>query len=80
MGKWRSPRIAQKGAAQMLLELSVEERDLIRYVLERFLSDLREEIYKTESYDYRVELHRQEELLRGLLQRLAGLAEPAPSP
>lgn len=64
----------------MLLELSEHEGDLIRLVLEKFLSDLKEEIYKTESYDYRMELHRQEKLLQGLLQRLAELAEPAPSP
>ena len=61
----------------MRLELSPEESTLIRSILESFYADLREEIYKTERFEYKEELRRQEKLVKGLIQRMTELAEPA---
>lgn len=56
----------------MELRLESGEAELLKRVLTSYLSDLREEIGKTESYDLRQSLKRDEEQLKALLGRLGG--------
>jgi len=56
----------------MDLHLEAAEAELLRRVLTSYLSDLREEIGKTEDYDMRQSLKREEEQIKSLIERLAG--------
>jgi hypothetical protein len=55
----------------MQLELNEEERRTIRHALEVYVSDLREEIVKTEKHEWRVALHAEEEALKRVIGKLA---------
>jgi hypothetical protein len=55
----------------MNIELTDEERQVLRDALEGYLSDLRQEIVKTEKHEWLEALHREEKILRGVLARLA---------
>jgi len=61
----------------MQIILNDEEQRALVETLNEALPNLREEVYKTENFDYREQLKRREDLLRGLLSRLAVVAEPA---
>jgi hypothetical protein len=61
----------------MNLELTEEEQALLRHILDGALRDLKEEIYKTETYDYKEALRARERTLVGLLARVGG---PTPAP
>ena len=52
--------------------LSPAEATIVAALVRQDLGNLREEIYKTENYDLRQELHQREALLKGLLARLGG--------
>ncbi|MGH2611376.1 MAG: hypothetical protein ACRDHF_20050 [Tepidiformaceae bacterium] len=54
----------------MQLSLTADEATLLRNVLDRHLSLLREEIGKTENYQMRQDLKADEALLKGLIARL----------
>jgi len=54
----------------MELSLSEEEREILSEALNGILSSLRQEVYKTENYDYRKQLQQKEAVLKGLLSRL----------
>ncbi len=54
----------------MELELTAEERTLLVQLLDNALRDLKEEIYKTETFDYKEALKERERTLVGLLDRL----------
>jgi hypothetical protein len=54
----------------MTLELNAEESRLVAEVLKNYISNLREEIVKTEKHEWREGLHREEELLKEILARL----------
>jgi len=54
----------------MPLLLSREEREFLIELLKQTQSDLREEIYKTEAHDYRMELKKKERILESLLQKV----------
>jgi hypothetical protein len=54
----------------MLLDLDRNEYDVVFDVLTRAMADLREEIYKTDSTDYKAALRQREAVLRAVLQRL----------
>ena len=54
----------------MQITLSEEEKSTLLDVLKETLPNLREEVYKTESYDYREELKRREVVVKSLLARL----------
>jgi len=54
----------------MNLELNDEERELLKHALQVYISDLREEIYKTESHETKPPLKREEEVLKGIVARL----------
>jgi len=55
----------------MKLELTEEEIRILRAALEHTLSNLREEIVKTEKHEWRVALHREEDILKAIMGRLA---------
>jgi hypothetical protein len=54
----------------MELSLSEEEREILSEALNGILPSLRQEVYKTENYDYRKQLQQKEAVLKGLLLRL----------
>lgn len=54
----------------MKLELNDEERDVLRHVIKVYLSDLREEIYKSEAHQTKPPLKKEEEILKALQKRL----------
>lgn len=54
----------------MQVELNDDERQAIRRALEVYLSDLREEIAKTEKQDRRTELHAEKEALERAVSKL----------
>jgi len=54
----------------MPLLLSREEREFLVELLKQTQGDLREEIYKTEAHDYRMELKKKERILESLLQKV----------
>jgi hypothetical protein len=56
----------------MQLELNDQEIAALSSVLEQSLSGVREEIYKSETADYKNALRQREDILRTLLQRLGG--------
>jgi len=63
----------------MQIILNDEEQRALVETLNETLPNLREEVYKTENFDYREQLKRREDLLRSLLSRLAVVAEAARS-
>jgi hypothetical protein len=54
----------------MHLELKESEAQILRKALQAYLSELRQEIVKTEKHDWRVALHHEEEVLKGIASRL----------
>ncbi len=54
----------------MQLELNEEERRTLRGALQSYVSDLREEIVKTEKKEWRVDMRADEERLKRILERL----------
>ena len=62
----------------MQLELADAERETLEDVLTRALSDLREEIYKTDLAEFKDALKERESLIRGVLARLG--AQPTRTP
>jgi hypothetical protein len=50
--------------------LKPEEACLLERILNEYLSNLRAEMAGTERYELRQELHKEEEILKGLLERL----------
>lgn len=58
----------------MNLELSESEKHILRTVLVAYLSDLREEIVKTDKHEWRVALHHEEDILKSIVTRLNGEA------
>jgi hypothetical protein len=55
----------------MQVVLNDEERETLMEVLSEALPNLREEVYKTENFDYREELKRREANIKSLLARLS---------
>ncbi|MDA8172370.1 MAG: hypothetical protein M0033_07350 [Nitrospiraceae bacterium] len=47
-----------------------EEKGILRHALEIYLSDLREEIYKTESHETKPPLKREEIVIKELLKKI----------
>jgi hypothetical protein len=52
------------------IELQDEENEVLVRALTRYLSDLRFEISNTERFEVRQDLHKDEGLLQGILDRL----------
>jgi hypothetical protein len=55
----------------MLFDFSEPERNTARRALEIYLSDLREEIVKTEKHEWRQALHEEKEILEGVIEQLS---------
>jgi hypothetical protein len=54
----------------MMIELDDVSTRALREALEAYLSELREEIVKTEKHEWREELHRQKEILAEIQKKL----------
>jgi len=54
----------------MDITLTPDEAQLLKKILESFLSDLRVEVADTEKYEWRKELQKDEETIKGLIARL----------
>ena len=63
----------------MRIDLSSEELSLLDELLRRDYQELREEIYKTEDFRFKAELHAKEKLIESLLGKLGPreVAKPA---
>jgi hypothetical protein len=59
----------------MDLTIDAEESRVLRRVLDHYLREIREEIGKTENFDYRQGLKQDEEILKALIARV----EPEPT-
>ncbi len=55
----------------MNLELTTYEKDIVRHALKVYLSDLREEIVKTEKHEWKEGLHKEENVLKTFIEKLA---------
>jgi hypothetical protein len=55
----------------MLLELSGRELEVVADLLRRAMSDLREEIYKTDTSEFEAHLKTREAVLGGVLSKIA---------
>ena len=56
----------------MQLELTGDEQTLLAGLLDEAMRDLKEEIYHTETYDYKEQLKVREQLMLGLLGKVKG--------
>ena len=56
----------------MQLELTGDEQTLLAGLVDEALRDLKEEIYHTETYEYKDQLKAREQLMIGLLGKLRG--------
>ena len=54
----------------MTLELNEEEARLLAAAISNYISNLRQEIVKTEKHDWSEALHREETMLKGILSKL----------
>jgi hypothetical protein len=52
------------------IQIADDEAEVLRSVLEEYISELRMEVSNTDSMDFREELKRKEEILKGLAGRL----------
>lgn len=53
----------------MTMELREEEKEVICHALNVYLRELRGEITKTEKHDMKVNLHREEEVIKNFIAR-----------
>lgn len=64
----------------MDITLNDVERSLLTSLLQDALGDVREEVYKSETSDYRDQLKEREEIIRGLLERFGAPATEGSRP
>jgi hypothetical protein len=55
----------------VILEMTNEQTDAVRHALEVYLSDLREEIVKTEKHEWKEGLHNEEDVLKVIIEKLS---------
>ncbi len=55
----------------MNLELSDEQREIMRRALEVYVSDLRAEIVKTEKHEWKQSLHKEKDVLKEIIAKVA---------
>ncbi len=55
----------------MMLELNDKEKEILKHALEVYLSDLREEVVKTETHKWKEPLHAEEEVIKRLIGQLS---------
>lgn len=59
----------------MRLEITPEERDELLSLVDNYFKETRVEVRHTQNREFREGLHREEEILRGLRDKLAKAAE-----
>lgn len=60
----------------MQISLSDDEAAVLVKVAKQYYSDLREEIYRTEAFEVKNELKREESILKAILDRLTSAQPP----
>ncbi|MCL4503363.1 MAG: hypothetical protein M1438_16180 [Deltaproteobacteria bacterium] len=55
----------------MALEPNDKEKEVLKHALEVYLSELREEIVKTETHRWKVPLHEEEDILKKFIAQLS---------
>jgi hypothetical protein len=60
----------RRGQINRTIQLAEEEAEVLRSVLEEYISELRMEVANTDSMDFREDLKRKEEILKALVGRL----------
>ncbi len=55
----------------MMLELSDKEKEVLKHALQSYLSDLREEVVKTEAHQWKRDLHKEEDTIKKFIEKLA---------
>lgn len=55
----------------MTVDLNEKEKELLKEVLESYLSDLRVEIVKTEDHRWKPILHEKEDMIKRLIEKLS---------
>jgi hypothetical protein len=65
-----TPSEASEGG-QMLFDFSEAERNTARRALEIYVTELREEIVKTEKHEWREALHAEKTILEGVIEQLS---------
>ena len=55
----------------MKLELSAKEKGILKHALDVYLSDLREEIVKTEAHTWKRDLHQEEDVIKKILEKIS---------
>jgi hypothetical protein len=53
------------------MELNDKEKEIIKHALECYLSDLREEIVKTEAHQWKPPLHDEEDVIKKVIEKLS---------
>lgn len=53
----------------MNIEVSEEEKEVVCHAIDTYLRDLRGEIVKTEKHEMKVDLHREEDLLKNFIAK-----------
>jgi hypothetical protein len=61
----------------MKLELNDEEKEILQHVIKVYISDLREEIYKSEAHQTKPPLKKEEEVLKAIQKKLEKVGAPA---
>jgi hypothetical protein len=64
-------KISKKGGETMALEINDKEKELLKHALEFYLSELREEVVKTEEHKWKPPLHVEEETIKKLIEKLS---------
>ncbi|GBE39715.1 hypothetical protein BMS3Bbin08_02346 [bacterium BMS3Bbin08] len=57
----------------MNLELTNQEKDMLVMVLENFIPDLRAEIASGVKHEWKIKMHKEEDILKEVLEKLKGL-------
>ena len=68
---WVEPRVNFRQGAPMLFDFSEPERNTARRALEIYVSNLREEIVKTEKHEWREALHEEKAILERVIEQLS---------
>lgn len=55
----------------MTLELNDKEKEVLKHALEVYLSELREEIVKTEAHQWKRPLHEEEDTIKKFIAKLS---------
>ncbi len=59
----------------MVIDLTRDERDMVISLLDTAIADARQEIYRTESFEFKESLRRKKNLMEALLLKLVGTEE-----